>query len=179
MSPFTCNMWNAYVDPWDMLNNFCFQVGAQKCQVVRLSRLIIGTCWTTFVFMAMLKSHCLLMKMLMSFFGQPPPQHQHYFVFICVSVCHPLYCLSDMSHALYVLLFVITFVGVCNHLCRLFVLICVVCSSLAVSSDRRFIDNCCHSDDSFQAVTVMTELKGFLSFPAQFLIYYSNIYVEN
>ena len=24
-------------DPWDMLNNFCFHVYAQKCQVVRLS----------------------------------------------------------------------------------------------------------------------------------------------
>ena len=25
------------IDPWDMLNNFCFHVYAQKCQVVRLS----------------------------------------------------------------------------------------------------------------------------------------------
>ena len=24
------------IDPWDMLNNFCFHVYAQKCQVVRL-----------------------------------------------------------------------------------------------------------------------------------------------
>ena len=26
----TCHMSNAYVDPWDMLNNFCFHVCAQK-----------------------------------------------------------------------------------------------------------------------------------------------------
>ena len=30
MSHVTCLMSNAYVDPWDMLNNFCFQVYAQK-----------------------------------------------------------------------------------------------------------------------------------------------------
>ena len=38
-------------DPWDMLNNFCFHVYAQKSPVVRLSSLILGTCGTTFVFM--------------------------------------------------------------------------------------------------------------------------------
>ena len=26
----TCHMSNAYVDPWDMLNIFCFHVYAQK-----------------------------------------------------------------------------------------------------------------------------------------------------
>ena len=26
----TCLMSNAYVDPWDMLNNFCFHLYAQK-----------------------------------------------------------------------------------------------------------------------------------------------------
>ena len=30
MSHMTCHMSNAYVDPWDMLNNFCFHVYAQK-----------------------------------------------------------------------------------------------------------------------------------------------------
>ena len=30
MSHVTCLMSNAYVDPWDMLNNFCFRVYAQK-----------------------------------------------------------------------------------------------------------------------------------------------------
>ena len=25
-----CQMWNAYVDTWDILNNFCFHVYAQK-----------------------------------------------------------------------------------------------------------------------------------------------------
>ena len=45
------------------------------CQVVRLSSchvklssLILGTCWTTFVFMSMLKIHCLEVKMSMFFF---------------------------------------------------------------------------------------------------------------
>ena len=30
MSHVTCHMSNAYVDPWDMVNNFCFHVYAQK-----------------------------------------------------------------------------------------------------------------------------------------------------
>ena len=30
MSHVTCHMSNAYVDRWDMLNNFCFHVYAQK-----------------------------------------------------------------------------------------------------------------------------------------------------
>ena len=29
MSHVTCHMSNAYADPWDMLNNFCFHVYAQ------------------------------------------------------------------------------------------------------------------------------------------------------
>ena len=29
MSHVTCLMSNAYIDPWDMLNNFCFHVYAQ------------------------------------------------------------------------------------------------------------------------------------------------------
>ena len=29
-APDVCYMWNAYVDAWDMLNNFYFQVYAQK-----------------------------------------------------------------------------------------------------------------------------------------------------
>ena len=29
MSHVTCHMSNAYVDPWDMRNNFCFHVYAQ------------------------------------------------------------------------------------------------------------------------------------------------------
>ena len=30
MSHVTCHMSNAYVDRWDMLNNFCFHLYAQK-----------------------------------------------------------------------------------------------------------------------------------------------------
>ena len=52
ISHVTCLMSNAYVDPWDMLNNFCFHVYDQKslfmivchaviCQVLML---IIVTC---------------------------------------------------------------------------------------------------------------------------------------
>ena len=33
MSHCACHMLNAYVDPWDMLNNFCFHVYAQKVTV--------------------------------------------------------------------------------------------------------------------------------------------------
>ena len=65
-------MSSAYVDHCDMLNNVCFHVYAQKslfmivchavmscCQVVicQVFMLITGTCWTSFVFMSMLKSH--------------------------------------------------------------------------------------------------------------------------
>ena len=73
MSHVTCLMSNAYVDPWDMLNNFCFHVYAQKWVFVIMSHvtfrmshvicqmlmLILGTCWTTFVFMCKLKSEYL------------------------------------------------------------------------------------------------------------------------
>ena len=68
-----CQMSTAYVDPWDMLNNYCFHVYAQKwhmwnvkcqmsivkCQVAsvkcQMLMLILVTYWTTFVFMSMLK----------------------------------------------------------------------------------------------------------------------------
>ena len=78
----TCQMSNAhaYVDSRDMLNNFCFHVYAQKWVFVIMSHvtlcmshvtlhmahvicqmlmLILGTYWTTFVFMSMLKSEYL------------------------------------------------------------------------------------------------------------------------
>ena len=35
MSNVTCLMSNGYVDPWDMLNNFCFHVYIQKLKVSR------------------------------------------------------------------------------------------------------------------------------------------------
>ena len=36
----------------------------------------LSTCWTTFVFISMLKTHCLLLKIAMLFFGHPPhPPH--------------------------------------------------------------------------------------------------------
>ena len=38
--------------------------------------LIVGTCWTIFVFISMLKTHCLLLKIAMLFFG--PPHHHHH-----------------------------------------------------------------------------------------------------
>ena len=73
MSHVTCLMSNAYVDPWDMLNNFCFHVYAQKWVLVFMSHvtchmshvkykmlmLILGTCWTTFVLKSLLKSEYL------------------------------------------------------------------------------------------------------------------------
>ena len=48
------------------------QVSSVKCQMLKL---IAGTCWTTFVFMSMLKSRCLKLKMSMLFFGQQQPPH--------------------------------------------------------------------------------------------------------
>ena len=72
-----------------MLNNFCFDVFAQKWVFVIMSHvtccmshvachmshvlcqmlmLILGTCWTIFVFMSMLKCRCLWVKMTMLFF---------------------------------------------------------------------------------------------------------------
>ena len=43
-------------DPWDMLNNFCFYIYAQKWHMSNVKSqmliLILGTCWTTFVFMS-------------------------------------------------------------------------------------------------------------------------------
>ena len=130
----TCHMSNAYVDPWDMLNNFCFHVYAQKWVFVIMSHvtchfrmshviyvkclcwslghaelllfscvsskvsicnyvtchmshvachmshvtcqmlmLILGPCWTIFVFMSMLKCRCLWVKMTMDIFWH----HQH------------------------------------------------------------------------------------------------------
>ena len=72
------HMSNTYVDHWDMLNKFCFHVYARKWVFIAMSHchishvachislviwqlliLILGTCWTTFVFMAMLKSEYL------------------------------------------------------------------------------------------------------------------------
>ena len=37
MSYVTCLMSNAYVDPWEMVNNFCFHVYAQKWVLVFMS----------------------------------------------------------------------------------------------------------------------------------------------
>ena len=63
MSHCARHMSNAYVDSWDMLNNFRFDVYAQKWIFVIMShvlcqmlRLILGTCWTSFVFMCRLKN---------------------------------------------------------------------------------------------------------------------------
>ena len=52
----------------------CQVVRLSSCQVVRLSSLILGACWTTSVLMSMLRSQCLLVKMVMVFWG---PQQQH------------------------------------------------------------------------------------------------------
>ena len=56
-----------------------------KFQKLKWLKLILGTCWTTFVFMSMLKSHCLLPKIAMLFFG-PHPHHP----ILTLSHSHPL-----------------------------------------------------------------------------------------
>ena len=39
----TCLISNAYVDPWDMLNNFCFQyVNMSECQYFRMQIFSLG-----------------------------------------------------------------------------------------------------------------------------------------
>ena len=53
LSHVTCYMWNACVDPWDMLNNFCFHVYAQKWVFVIMSHV---TCHISHVRCHM--SHC-------------------------------------------------------------------------------------------------------------------------
>ena len=63
----------------DMLNNFCFHVHAQKSLSHSLSLFLtltlfqsliqsLLTCWTSFVFISMLKSRCLNAKIAMFFF---------------------------------------------------------------------------------------------------------------
>ena len=55
LSHVTCYMWNAYVDPWDMLNNFCFHVYAQKWVFVIMSHV---TCHMSHFAFRCHMSHC-------------------------------------------------------------------------------------------------------------------------
>ena len=87
-------MSNAYVDPWDMLNNFCFQVYAQKWVLVIMSHV---TCHILHVTCHM--SHCAChmsyIKCLCWFLG-----HAEQLLFWClcskVSICNYVTC--HMSH---------------------------------------------------------------------------------
>ena len=63
MLHFECHMSNSYVDPWDMLNKFCFHVSICNYVTFRLSHVTsymwnayVDPCWTNFVFMCKLKS---------------------------------------------------------------------------------------------------------------------------
>ena len=84
----------------DMLNNFCFHVYDYDQKSLSHSftfttfatftlfqSLIqsLSTCWTSFVFISMLKTHCLLLKIAMVFFG-PHPHHP----ILTLSHSHPL-----------------------------------------------------------------------------------------
>ena len=91
LSHVTCyNMWNACVDPWDMLNNFCFHVYAQKWVFVIMSHV---TCHISHVRCHM--SHCAChmpyMKCLCWFL-----RHAEQLLFWClcskVSICNYLTC---------------------------------------------------------------------------------------
>ena len=108
MSHVTCRMWhvtclmsNAYVDPWDMLNNFCFQVYAQKWVLVIMSHV---TCHILHVTCHM--SHCAChmsyIKCLCWFLGHA---EQLLFWSLCSKVsicnyvtCHMLHVTCRMSH---------------------------------------------------------------------------------
>ena len=48
----------------------------ENLKTLKTLKMILGTCWTTFVFMSMLKSRCFYVKIAMVFLG-PPPQHHH------------------------------------------------------------------------------------------------------
>ena len=55
-----CHMSNAYIDPWDMLMVSCVSSKVSKVIMSHATcQMNLGTCWTTFVFLSMLKSECL------------------------------------------------------------------------------------------------------------------------
>ena len=87
-------MWNAYVDPLDMLNNFCFHVYAQKWVFVIMShvtfRLSHVTCymWNAYVDpLDMLNNFCFLV-------------YAQKWVFVIMShfACHMSHCACHMSY---------------------------------------------------------------------------------
>ena len=90
LSHVTCYMWNAYVDPWDMLNNFCFHVYAQKWVFVIMSHVTFRM------------SHVIYVKCLCWSLG-----HAEQLLFSCVSskvsicnyvTCHMSHVACHMSH---------------------------------------------------------------------------------
>ena len=114
MSHVTCLMSNAYVDPWDMLNNFCFHVHAQKWVLLIMWYV---TCHILHVTCHM--SHCAChmsyIKCLCWFLG-----HAEKLLFWClrskVSICnyvtcHMLHVACDMWHVLCQMLMLI--LGTC------------------------------------------------------------------
>ena len=95
LSHVTCYMWNAYVDFWDMLNNFCFHVYAQKWVFVIMSHVICHH-------MSHFACHMSYVKCLCWFLG-----HAEQLLFWClcskVSICnyvtcHMLHVACDMWH---------------------------------------------------------------------------------
>ena len=87
LSHVTCYMWNAYIDPWDMLNNFCFHVYAQKWVFVIMSHLACH--------ISHYACHMLFVKCLSWSSG-----HSEQILFSCVcskvSICNYVTC--HMSH---------------------------------------------------------------------------------
>ena len=94
LSHVTCYMWNACVDPWDMLHNFCFHDYAQKWVFIIISYV---TCHISHVTGHI--SHCTYhmsyVKCLCWSLG-----HAEHFLFSClcskVSIIN--YVICDMSH---------------------------------------------------------------------------------
>ena len=94
LSHVTCYMWNAYVDPWDILNNFCFHVYTQKWVFVIMSHFACH--------MSHCACHMPYVKCLCWFLG-----HAEQLLFWClcskVSICnyvtcHMLHVTCRMSH---------------------------------------------------------------------------------
>ena len=107
LSHVTCYMWNAYVDPWDMLNNFCFHVYTQKWVFVIMSHVTCN--------MSHCACHMSYVKCLCWFLG-----HAEQLLFWClcskVSICnyvtcHMLHVACDMWHVLCQMLMLI--LGTC------------------------------------------------------------------
>ena len=90
----TCHMSNAYVDSWDMLNNFCFDVYAQKWVFVTMSHVTFRMSHVTMrmshVICQMLMTAC--MELIFGLLRKMTNWHCMRFNSVSIIPCHPLPC---------------------------------------------------------------------------------------